>query len=173
MCIDRECVGEEKASEYLLFEVIQYLWKFRPKVATWIMHLLSWRRRLGSYLDLNVMERLMMPLLEKGSRESAQGHMGTWKMVKVIYLRKERKVLLTQIVTELNSRGKDDQHPGQGLKKLIISSDILPYYIQEIDHWLFWLTIDWFLRNFFFLPSNLEQFSLLHFEILRLSNPLS
>jgi hypothetical protein len=35
------------------------------------------------------------------------------------------------------------------------------------------LTIDWFLRNFFFLPSNLEQFSLLHFEILRLSNPLS
>lgn len=37
----REFVGEEKASEYLLFEVIQYLWKFRPKVATWIMHLLS------------------------------------------------------------------------------------------------------------------------------------
>ena len=89
---------------------------------------------MGSYLDLNVMERLMMPLLEKGSRESAQGHMGTWKMVKVIYLRKERKVLLTQIVTELNSRGKDDQRPGQGLKKLIISSDVLPYYIQEINH---------------------------------------
>lgn len=55
-------------------------------------------------------------------------------MVEVIYLRKERKVLLTQMVTELNSGGQDDQDPGQGLQKLIISSDILPYYIQEIDH---------------------------------------
>lgn len=80
------------------------------------------------------MERLTMPLLEKGGRESAQGHTGTWKMVDVIYLRKERKVLLTQIVTELNSGGKDDQDRGQGLKKLTISSDILPYYIPEIDH---------------------------------------
>lgn len=89
------------------------------------------------------------------------------------YLSQKGKEGSADTVTELNSRGKDDQHPGQGLKKLIISSDILPYSIQEIDHWLFWLTIDWFLRNFFFLPSNLEQFSLLHFEILRLSNPLS
>lgn len=89
---------------------------------------------MGSYLDLNIMERLTMPLLEKGGRESAQGHTGTCKMVDVIYLRKERKVLLTQIVTELNSGGKDDQDRGQGLKKLTISSDILPYYIPEIDH---------------------------------------
>lgn len=46
--------------------------------------------------------------VRKGWQRPAQGHTGT-KIVDVIYLRKERKVLLTQIVTELNSGGKDDQ----------------------------------------------------------------
>ena len=53
------------------------------------------------------MERVMMTLLGKGCRESARGPRGTWKMVEVIYLRKERKVLLTEIVTVLNGGGED------------------------------------------------------------------
>lgn len=92
------------------------------------------KENIGFLSGLNIMERLMMPLLGKGIGESTQGHTGTWNMVEVIYLRKERKVLLTQMVTELNSGGEDDRDPGQGLQKLIISSDILPSYIQEIGH---------------------------------------
>lgn len=98
---------------------------------------------MGSYLDFNIVERVMMTLLGKGCRESARGHRGAWKMVGVIYLRKERKVLLTEIVTVLNSGGEGPRMHRTQAKPLRNSPSPLTFFhitskrsITEYFNWL-------------------------------------